>query len=227
MKILPAGLLLLGLVSGAQAATLEQYASGTATPTTLGGFAMTDFDITNGVGGTTTSIGSPISGTLSFIDRYGASVTMGRRLASNNTSWWQNGEANDYDIFTTSLHLVTIMLPENTRAFSFNVGADLPVGGVNAWLSAEEFTGSGISKSWFAVNKANTPGFGVYVDKSSQGSCTSLASVTIDPLLWGFGNFSINQDSSCTTSVPESSSFYLFLAGLLGLLGFGLARRKS
>lgn len=201
---------------------LEQYASGVETPTTLGGYAMTDFDVTNGANGTTTSISSPISGSLDFIDRDGDAVSMERRLA-NSESWWINGETSDYDIYTTHLHLITIVLPEDTVAFSFNVGADLGSTGNNAWLTATESDGTGINnKYWFNVNNTNTPGFGIYAD-NNNGSCSTISSVTIDPLLWGFGNFSINQ-SGCSVSVPAPSAIALLS---LGLLGLGAVRRKN
>lgn len=218
MKILSAVLLILSFTSGAQAAVLQSYDSGTATPETLGGYTMTDFGVT---GGTTSSItSSNISGTLNFVDINGDATDM-LRTTANSTSWWDNGEATDNDIFLTGLNLVTILLPENTRAFSFNVGAALSSTRTNAWLSAIESTGSGVAKTWFNVSSTNTPGFGIYAD-NSNGGCSSLTSVTIDPVFWGFGNFSINQ-SSCA-SVPESSSIYLLAIGLLGLLF--VARRK-
>ena len=221
MKVILAGLIFLSFVSStAQAAVLEQYATGTATPTTIGSFAMTDLAF-SGAAAITSTVASPISGSLEFKDRYGNSANMVRGTA-NTTSWWQNGEASDYDVFLTGEHLITIMLPVNTRAFSFNVGADVGSTGINAWLSATETGGSGVRTSWFNVNRNNTPGFGIYAGSSDCSS--ALTSVTIDPVFWGFGNFSINQDT-CSTSVPETSSVFLFGLGLLGLLG--LARRKA
>ncbi len=219
MKILPVVLFLASFATGAQAAVLESYATGTPTPTTLGGYTMTDFAYTGG-SGTTTSILSPLGGSLSFIDRNGIAAPMVIDQA-NNVSWWNNGEAADYDVFLTGESLITILLPENTRAFSFNVGADLSSTGNNAWLTAAETTGSGVSKTWFNVNRNNTPGYGIYAD-NSNGGCSALTSVTIDPVFWGFGNFSINQ-SNCA-SVPESASIYLLAIGLFGLLF--VARRK-
>ncbi|NOX93033.1 MAG: hypothetical protein GXP18_11475, partial [Gammaproteobacteria bacterium] len=118
-------LTLFGLSSQASAALiLDAYASGTATPTTIGGYAMTDFAVTNGMGGSTASVMSPISGSLSFLDENSTALPLSRRLA-DDVSWWNNGEADDYDIYTTSNYLITILLPENTRAFSFSVGANL------------------------------------------------------------------------------------------------------
>ncbi|VAW97144.1 hypothetical protein MNBD_GAMMA23-1282 [hydrothermal vent metagenome] len=220
MKILPVILFLASFASGAQAAVLQTYTTGTATPTTLGGYDMTDFALT-GASGTTTSILSPLSGSLSFINRYGNASPMVINQA-DSVSWWNNGEAFNYDVFLTGESLITILLPENTRAFSFNVGADLGSTGLNAWLNVGESTGAGLGNTMFNVNRNNTPGFGVYAD-NSNGGCSALTSVTIDPIYWGFGNFSINQ-SNCVIDVPEVSSLYLFGLGLLGLLV--VARRK-
>ena len=220
MKISAVSLLLLFLASSVQAATLETYSTGTATPTSIGGYSMTDFAST-GAGGTTSSLASPISGSIEFKDRYGNAEPMVRSTA-DTVSWWNNGESFDYDVFLTGESLITILLPENTRAFSFNVGADLGSTGNNAWLTATETSGSGVSKTWFNVNRNNTPGFGIYADNSAGACSSSLTSVTIDPVFWGFGNFSINQD---TCTVPESSSFYLLLVGLIGLMGFAKRRR--
>jgi len=213
----------LGLSSQASASLiLDSYASGTATPTTIGGYAMTDFAVNNGMGGSTTNVISPISGSLNFLDQNSNALTLTRRLA-DDTNWWINGEANNYDIYTTSNYLVTILLPENTRAFSFSIGADLGSSGNNAWLTATESDGTGIdSEYWFNVNRKNTPGFGIYAS-NSNGSCSAITSVTIDPEYWGVGNFSINQDR-CTTSVPEPSSVALLA---LGLIGFSLFRHKN
>ena len=228
MKVIFAGLLLLGFVSGSQAATLQTYATNTATPTTIASFAMTDFAYTGATTGTTTSVASPISGSLSFKQQNGDPATMLLSTADATTeaatdvgatnTWWQNGESSDYDVYLTkNLSWVTILMPENTRAFSFNIGANKNATG---WFLATESTGSGIAKTTFGASPSNTPGYGIYADKDS---CSAITSVTIDPtFIWGFGNFSINQDTC--TSVPESNSIYLLAFGLLGLLL--TARRK-
>ena len=229
MKVIFAGLLLLGSISSAQSAVLEQYLTGSATstttPTTIGSFEMTDFALT-AAGGTTSSVAAPSGDILQFLNSSGGSADMMVSTANTSTypytnDWWNNTETNadgssrDYNVFLTgSLHLVTIVLPTNTRAFSFNVGANMGAGG---WLAAtESTTGSReILRTDFSVGRGNTPGYGIYADRDS---CSSITSVTIDPtFLWGFGNFSINQ-SECSTSVPESNSLYLLLFGLLGLL---------
>ena len=212
--------LLLGLSTQVSAALiLEQYASGASTPTVIGGNSMTDFALIGG-NASTQSIASPISGSIDFHDKNMNSLTMNHSTA-NNTSWWVNGESFDYDIYTTNLNQVVITLPTDTLAFSFNVGADLGSTGNNAWLTAVETDGSGIdTKHWFNVNRTNTPGFGIY---SSTDNCSYIQSVTIDPLLWGFGNFSISQ-GDCSTTVPEPNVLVLFG---LGFLGLGLLRRRE
>jgi len=206
--------------------TLETYNTGVSTPEVIGGFAMTNFDVNNG-GSTlsTSSISSPISGVIQFQDRNNASLDMTLRSA-DATSWWQNGESVDYDIFTTGEHLIRILLPENTRAFSFNVGASLNSSSNNAWLKADGYSqtsgdSGNLQREYFNVSKTNTPGFGIYAD-NSNGSCGVISSIIVDPEFWGIGNFSINQ-SECVTDVPEPGS--LALLGL-GLLGLGAMRRK-
>lgn len=197
--------------------TLESYHSGVSTPDVIGGFTMTDFNLSNDVlSGSTSSVNSPISGAIEFERRNGASLGMTRRTA-DTTNWWQNGENTDYDIFTTGVNLIRIILPENTRAFSFNVGADLSSSRNNAWLEAEGYSQTNgdpgsLQRENFNVNRNNTPGFGLYAD-NSNGSCGVISSVVVDPEFWGIGNFSINQ-SECVADVPEPGS--------LGLLGLGL-----
>lgn len=200
---------------------LDHYLSGDPTPGTVGGYAMTDFVNTfSDPSSDTDSVNSPLGGTLKFLDEFDNPLAMAHSSAGNNSSWWKNGEPFNYDIYTTHEPLVKLTLPENTRAFSFNVGAYLNSTRDNAWLTAESSDGFGIdSEYWFNVNKTNTPGFGVY---ATGGECSSITSITIDPLLWGFGNFSINQDS-CSARVPEPSIIALFAAGLFGL---GFARRR-
>jgi hypothetical protein len=211
-------------VSASLMLELETYSSGNPTPTSIGGYTMTDFSFVDGDKPVpVNSITSPLGDSVDFIDRDKESLYLDRRSADANSTWWVNGEeSKDYNIYTTSLHLVTLILPENTRAFSFNVGANLSGSSNNAWLTATELGGSGLTKHWFNVNESNTPGFGLYTKNSN--SCSSISSVTIDPyFIWGFGNFSINQDS-CSTSVPEPSIIGLFGAGLFGI---GFIRRRK
>lgn len=187
---------------------LETYDSGDPTPEIINGYTMVDVD----------------GSSLGFSDKDDFPVLMNLSTADSE-DWWVNGESSDYDIYTTSLYLIKITLPENTFAFSFNVGANKTA---NAWLTAEETypdgtRGPGINpKVDFGLSTINTPGFGIYAD-NRNGSCSHISSVTIDPyLVWGFGNFSISQ-GDCAT-VPEPSIIALFAAGLFGL---GFARRRQ
>ncbi len=193
---------------------IEEYDSGTAIPSTLGGYEMTNFGVVNNtLSGDTSTAESPLGGQLTFTDKAGATLELTRGLA-DSTDWWINGESSDYDIFTTGVNWVTILLPEETSAFSFSVGANMWAGG---WLKATETNGDGIDTRYnFNVNPNNTPGFGIYADRTS-GECSYLTSITIDPLEWGMGNFSINNDP-CSVSVSEPAPGLLLGAGLVGLL---------
>lgn len=209
---------------------LEQYDSGSLTPDSLGGYAMTDFTPTGSNTGTSTQVAAPGGGFVEFFDKNDNILALSNNTAdsttNNNTSntpssWWVNGENFDYDIYTTDENLIVLKLPVDTLAFSFNVGADLGWTGENAWLLATESEGLGIAtKHRFNVSRANTPGFGIYAD-NGNGSCSTITSVTIEPDYWGTGNFSIHQ-GSC--EVPEPSIIALFAAGLFGL---GFARRRT
>lgn len=196
---------------------LEQYASGTATPDVIGGYSMTDFTWDNRL--SADKVSSPLSGRLKFKDKDKNFLSM-TISSANELSWWNNGESTNYSTYITDETWVKIILPDNTRAFSFNVGANLTSTNDNAWLKAVSRDGAGqLSKTDFNVNKDNTPGFGIYAENTS-GQCHSIKSVIIDPEFWGFGNFSINQ-SDCTASVPEPTSILLLGVGLIGLLFAG------
>ncbi|MBV1877610.1 MAG: PEP-CTERM sorting domain-containing protein [Pseudomonadales bacterium] len=210
---------------------IEQYASGDATPGSLGSWSLTDFDVVNGgqIGVGTSTLNAPSGDAITFVDAAGEELELNRNLA-DNVSWWNNGETSDYDVFTTDENLITILLPENTFAFSFSVGADLSSNYANAWLIATETDGLGIDSHYnFNVNRNNTPGFGIYSEIAADGSCSALTSVTIEPDYWGVGNFSINQSglgclAPLPNSVPEPAGTALFGLGLVTLL-FG--RRRS
>lgn len=227
IKYILNSLLALALFSGFFIATasasliLDQYDSNTPIPDTIGGYVMTDFDVMNDtMSGDTSTVVSPLGGLLTFTDVNGAILDLTRGLA-DSTDWWINGENSDYDIFTTEVNWVTILLPENTRALSFNVGANKSAGG---WMTATETDGNGIDTKYdFGLSPTNTPGFAIYTNNSS-GQCSALTSITIDPIKWGVGNFSINNDRCNTVSIPEPVSIALFGLGFMGLL---LSRRES
>jgi len=117
---------------------------------------------------------------------------------------------------------IKILLPANTLAFSFNVGA--VYNSAHGWLDAQDSSGSSLGHENFSVNNQYSPGFGIYADNSnaSAGNCSYVSSVVIDPDHWGVGNFSIAQ-GNCASNVPEPSILALMSFGLIGL---GAARRK-
>jgi len=194
---------------------LDSYPSGVENPTTLGSHTMTAFDFVTGAA-SVDRVASPISGEVLFKRENGTALDLDRSTAGV-TPWWASSD--DYNIFTTSEHWITLLLPANTYAFSFNVGANQSASG---WLKAEAYDGSVINKTTFSgFGNSSAPGFGVYSDNSS---CSAIKSITVEPpFIWGVGNFAISQ-SDCTNSVPEPSIIALFAAGLFGI---GLTRRRK
>lgn len=210
----------IGLATSVQAGLiLNTYSSG-VTPDIIGGYAMTDVGVitdSNLLGTSINSINSPITGTIGLEDTNG-SVNLG---LVDSTSWWANSESHDFNTFTTGTSTIEILMPANTFAFSFNIGANANVHG---WFDVYDESGnlSNLGRTNFAFNTPNSPGYGIYAD-NSNGSCSSISKIVVDPTFaWGIGNLSINQ-GSCSNEVPEPSSIALFA---LGLIGLGVIRNK-
>jgi hypothetical protein len=198
--------------------TVDALAGGTS-PTTLGGYTMSAFAPETRTGSTVTS-SSAAPGTGDVVDFAGQNMVTSLGLKVQDPSWWQYDQGNVYTVNIASSNYITLLLPENTRAFSFWVGAQVPNGSSNnAWLEA--YSGSdSTGKVYFRTDYNTTPGFGVY---SSDG-CSAISKIVIEPSYWGVGNFSINQ-GTCS-EVPEPAPLGLFGAALLGLgLVRGLRRR--
>lgn len=190
-----------------------------ATPENLGGWELTDIGET-GPNGLTNSITSgAFSGEILFEDYYGDALDMMRVRSGDVSHWWNNYETQDYDVFATHEAWVEMVLPENTRAISFNVGSSFYGWGWLLGISDNDFTDI-VS---FDLSPESTPGFGLYAD-NSNGGCDSISSVVIDPILWGVGNISIAQSDQCVADVPEPGVFTLLG---LGILGLGYARYKG
>jgi len=119
------------------------------------------------------------------------------------------------DVYKTSEEWVELILPANTRAFSFSVGAS---GNGIGWVEGYGSSGSPAYQA-FTVSPTNTPGFGF----ASSDSCGTISKIIVEPWEWGIGNFAISQ-GSCPTQVPEPDTLALFAAGVVGLVA--LRRRR-
>ena len=174
----------------------------------LGGYTMTDFDRPAETDSTDpsddyTCVASPISGDLCFTDRSGNPEGMD----ASDPWWWPEDHGN---IYTADVSWVELILPANTRAFSFWVGASF-VG--RAWIEAFDEAGTSTGRSYFRVGPEEPKGYGYHV--AGEG-CGSIKKVIVEPDSWGMGNFSINQDP-CTTQVSEPAPLALLGLGLLGI----------
>lgn len=196
-------LLLTGLFASASALAdpiVEVYGGGAAADP-LGGYDMTEFTAPADSEGTVTSVASPIEGEVQFMRQGGVTPLP---MSIEDPSWWEWDHGN---VFTTDVHWVELIMPVNTRAFSFFVGASF--NGVG-WIEAFDSSGESTWQS-FNVSPDNTPGFGVY----TPDSCSAITRIIVEPQDWGIGNFAINQDPCA--QVPAPAPIALIGAGLLGL----------
>jgi|TARA_R110000851_G_scaffold87200_3_gene190071 hypothetical protein len=215
MKYITAFLLMITMSFGAHAQLIHsEYSTETVIPSTIGGYTMSEFEFDESA-----FRYGDLSGGLPVI-------LMDEELASDN-SWFNTAPGQDYEVFITNENIITLIMPENTFAFSLNVGANLRTIRDNAWLTVAETSGTISEREWFNVSRNNTPGFSFHSTSNTVGDCSHISSVTLDPLEWGFGNFAINQ-GTCepVAQVPEPATFALFGAGLVGL-GFGRKKMKN
>lgn len=201
--------LLLPCVAFAGPITIESI-DGDSDGGSLGGYDMTAFTApeTTAEGETITSVDSPIAGggTLDFTDMNGDPLGM----RAYDPDWWQYDHGN---VYVTSTNWIELLLPAETRAFSFWVGAAFTG---RAWIQAFDGTDYSTERVYFGVGDGNTSGYGVY----TADACSSITRIIIEPTDWGTGNFSINQ-GGCT-DVPAPGT--LGILGL-GLLGIALTRK--
>ena len=119
------------------------------------------------------------------------------------------------EVYKTSVSWVELILPANTRAFSFSVGASNDGSG---WVEGYDGAGNHARQN-FSLSASSTPGFGF----ASTDRCGTISRVIVEPWEWGVGNFAISQ-GSCPSQVPEPGTLGLFVTGALGLIA--LRRRR-
>ena len=189
-------------------------------PDPLGGYVMTEFDTplipSSGCGNWTDGVystASPISGDVQFMEQGGTTPLC---MSVQDPDWWEWDHGN---VFTTHVAWVELIMPTDTRAFSFWVGSNMTGRG---WIEAID-SDTHTTVTYFGGNTGidlgpgSTPGFGAY----SPDSCGAITKIIIEPFEWGTGNFAINQDPCVTVSEPPS----LFLLGL-GLLAMAFVGRR-
>ena len=94
-------------------------------------------------------VASPINGDLCFEDKYGNPEGMD----ASDPQWWEWDGTPDPDhqnIYTSDISWIEIILPENTRAFSFWVGASFSG---NAWFEAFNEDGYTTGRNYFGVDE--------------------------------------------------------------------------
>jgi hypothetical protein len=175
-------------------------------------YAMTDFPPDPRTDGSAvTSVASPLGGSVEFwTQNEGAPLAMS---LDKDASWFPAALG---EVYKTSLSWVELILPANTVAFSFSVGASAAGSG---WVEGFDDDGHSAFQA-FTLSATNTPSFGF----ASTGRCGSISKIVVEPWEWGIGNFAISQGSCGPVTVPEPGTVELFLAGLLGLIA--LRRRR-
>jgi len=158
-----------------------------------------------------TSVASPLGGSVEFwTQNEGAPLAM---TLDKNAGWFPAALG---DVYKTSVSWVELILPVDTVAFSFSVGASA---GGSGWV--EGFDGDGHSAyQAFTLSATSTPSFGF----ATTGRCGSISKIVVEPWEWGIGNFAISEGTCGAVSVPEPGTVELFGAGLLGLIA--LRRRR-
>jgi hypothetical protein len=168
----------------------------------LGGYDMTVWDepaTTSCATSTTHSDGQ----TIDFTTKDGLEPLC---MEVQDPDWWEWDHGN---VFTTSqTNWIELILPANTRALWFYVGASFRG---NAWVEAFDQDGNTSGRTHFGVSAGDTQGVGVY----SSDTCDSISRVIIEPTDWGFGYLATNNDPC--VPVPEPAPLNLLVLGLIAL----------
>ncbi len=181
----------------------------------MGGYDMTTVPVTASVGAfvNTINLSGPLTGQIEFHSRGPGDLL---DMEVEEPGWWQHG--ND-PVYTTSVNWVEIILPANTQAFSFYVGASWHR--ARGWWQAFDGDGNHTRRMYFLLSNTYTPGFGVW----NTDSYGTISRIIVEPQNWGVGYFSISQGNY--TSVPEPGTMSLLGIGLLGMGFMRRVRRTS
>ncbi len=191
----------------------ESYGTG-APLGVLGGYTMTSFapDPTP-LGTMVQSVNSPISGIVEFEDAAGDPL----QLRPATVATWQGGNlwSHGYtgDVYVAPLpqiNWIELIMPSDTQAFSFGVGASFNGTG---WVEATNDLGDTYYKS-FTVSPGSAKGFGFYTDTTE---CSQLTKIIVEPTEWAIGELAISQGECGTVTVPEPNILILFALGLIGI----------
>lgn len=204
----------------------------TPTATNVGGYSMTAFEMPAGIGSYATSATSLNGDLVEFTGQNGAALSNGMTVGDKSSQSWWSGDSNEfYYAAFNELNWVELVMPENTFAFSLTIDASV---NANAWILGVDQNGMGIDTAGnqfqmqgdgsfnpdplFNINlrRGESQTFGFYAD-NSDGSCSTISKVVIDPQFWGMGDFSINTNANGCSEVPEPTSLPLVALGLIGL----------
>ena len=230
----PATLLLTGLLAagtsfaGVIVPTVESPVAGN-----VGGYTMTEFFMPSPVGSYATSATSLNGDVVNFTGKNGAALSNGMTVGDKSAqTWWSGSSDQFYYASFSDLNWVELIMPANTFAFSLTIDAST---NANAWILGVDQDGNAVNTAGtqyqlqgdgnfypepdfnIQLRRGASQTFGFYAD-NSNGGCSTISKVVIDPTFWGMGDFSINTNANGCAEVPEPGSMPLIIIGLLGVV---------
>lgn len=211
MRVLLSVIALAAMVTPANA-ELSVVSLGTSSPpATLGGYTMTAFGADSSpVGSSTTSVASPLGGSLSF------SSSLTHDTIGDGWATWGQGYTGS--VYSTSASEVTLTVPGSTGAFDFYAEPNV--------FSTYTVTATATDGTTLTQSVAGDAGAAAWGFYSSPGGPT-IASITVsvDPAAGGFavGEFGI---AAQTIAVPEPSTALIAAVGALGWVGVNFMKHR-
>src|SRR5262249_32382515 len=133
-------------------------------------FTMTDFaPDPRADDSSVTSVASPLGGSVQFFDKGG--ITPLAMTLDKDSGWFPSSFG---EVYKTSVEWVELILPANTVAFSFNVGASSSGSG---WVEGFDNDGNTAYQT-FSLSSTNSPGFAF---ASTGGGCGSISKIIVEP----------------------------------------------